>query len=113
MYRRYVIPSLHYELCVNGTTLSISKKLNSLAIRYLKKWLDLCRSTTVAVNHSPAVLNIPTLENWSTSAKISYLAAVAVSPDPMIQEIAGIALSNQFVLALESLIRLELHCLQP
>ena len=99
MYRRYVIPSLHYELSVNGTTVSISRKLNLLATRYLKKWLGLCRSTTVAVIHHPAVLNIPTLENWSTSAKISYLAAVAVSPDPMIQEIAGIALSNQFALA--------------
>ena len=100
MYRRYVIPSLHYEMSVNGTTVSISKKLNSLATRYLKKWLGLCHSTTVVVIHHPAVLNIiTTLENWSTSAKISYLAAVAVSPDPMIQEIAGIALSNQFALA--------------
>ena len=92
MYRIYVILFLHYELSVNGTTVSISKKLNSLATRYWKKWLGLFRSTTVAIIHHPAVLNIPTLENWSTSAKISHLAAVAVSPDLMIQEIAGIVL---------------------
>ena len=39
MYRRYVISSLHYDLAVNGISASISKKLNSLATRYTKKWL--------------------------------------------------------------------------
>lgn len=38
MYRRYVIPSLHYKLSVNGASIYITKKLNSLATRYLKKW---------------------------------------------------------------------------
>ena len=99
IYRRYVIPSLHYELSVNGASVSISRKLNSLSTRYVKKWLGLCRSTTVAVIHHPAVLNIPTLESCSTSAKISYLAAVTLSPDPVIEEISGIALSNNFGLA--------------
>ena len=31
MYRRYVMPSLHYKLSVNSTSVSIIKKLNSLA----------------------------------------------------------------------------------
>ena len=71
MYRRYVIPSLHYDLAVNGILVSISKKLNSLATRYIKKWLGLTRSTTVAVIHHPSVLNIPVLESCSTSAKLN------------------------------------------
>ena len=50
----------------------------------------------MAVIHHPVVLNIPTLENRSTSAKISYLAAVMLSPDPVIKEISGTALSNSF-----------------
>ena len=99
IYRRYVVPSLHYELSVNGTSIYITKKLNSLATRFVKRWLGLCRSTTVAVIHHPSVLNIQTLESYSTSAKISYLAAVTISPDPMIKEISHIALSNNFGLA--------------
>ena len=93
--------SLHYELSVNGISTSITKKLNSMATRFVKSWLGLCGSTTVAVIHHPSVLNIPTLESYSTSAKISYLAAVTVSPDPMIQEISHIALSSNFGLAHE------------
>ena len=76
MYRRYVIPPLHYDLAVNGISVSISKKLNSFATRYIKKWLGLTNSTTVAVIHHPSVLNIPTLESYSISAKLNYLAAV-------------------------------------
>ena len=89
-----MIPSLHYDLAVNGISVSISKKLNSLATRYIKKWLGLTRSTTVAVIHHPSVLNIPTLESCSTSAKLNYLAAVILSPDPMIAEISHFSLSN-------------------
>ena len=79
IYRRYLIPSLHYELSVNGTSVSVTRKLNSLATRYIKKWLGLSRSTTVAVIHHPSVLNIPALESCSIPAKISYLATVTLS----------------------------------
>ena len=53
-------------------------------------------STTVAVIHHPSVLNILSLESCSTSAKISYLATVTLSSDPMIEEISRIALSSNF-----------------
>ena len=96
MYKRYVIPSLHYDLAMNDISISISKKLNSLATRYIKKWLGLTCSTTVAVIHYPSVLNIPTLESCSMSAKLNYLAAVTLSPDPMIAEISHFSLSSSF-----------------
>ena len=89
MYRRYIIPSLHYDLAVNGISVSISKNLNSLATRYIKKWLGLTHSTTVAVIHHPSVFNILTLESCSTSAKQNYLAAVTLSPDPMTKHKGG------------------------
>ena len=96
MYKRYMILSLHYDLAVNGISVSILKKLNSLATRYIKKWLDLTCFTIVAAIHHPSVLNIPTIESCSTSAKLNYLAAVTLSPDPMIAEISHISLSSSF-----------------
>ena len=69
------------------------RKSNALATRLVKKWLGLLRSTTVAVLHHPAVLNIPFLEDFSTKAKLTYLSAVTLSPDPLIKEIASLALS--------------------
>ena len=98
IYRRYLIPSLHYELSVNRTSVSVTRKLNSLATRYIKKWLGLSRSTTIAVIHHPSVLNIPTLESCSTSAKISYLATVTLSSDPIIvrKSHVRISLSSNF-----------------
>ena len=96
MYRRYVIPSQHYNLAVNDISVSISKKLNLFATRYIKKWLGLTHSNTVAVIHHPSGLNIPTLESCSTSAKLNYLAAVTLSPDPMIAEISHFSLSSRF-----------------
>ena len=91
-----MIPSLHYDLAVNGISVSISDKLNLLATKYMKKWLGLTCSTTIAVIHHPSVLNIPTLESCSTSAKLNYLAAVTLSPDPMIAEISHFSLSSSF-----------------
>ena len=88
IYRRYVIPSLHDELTVNGTSIFITKRLNSLATRFMKRWLGLCCSTTVVVIYHPSVLNISTLKSYTTSTKISYLAAVTISLDPIIKEIS-------------------------
>ena len=89
-----MIPSLHYDLAVNGISVSISKKLNSLATRYIKEWLSLTRSTTVTVIHHPSVLSISTLENCSTSAKLNYPAAVTLSPNLMMADISHFSLSQ-------------------
>ena len=87
---------LIHSSSTSGISVSISKKLNSLATRYIKKWLGLTHSTTVAVIHHPSVLNIPTLESCSTSVKLNYLAAVTLSPDPMIAEISHFSLLSSF-----------------
>ena len=70
-----------------SNTQNISKKMNSLATRYIKQ----CScSTTVAVLHHPSVLNIPTVLNihtvdkYLTKAKLSYHASVTLTLDLLI-----------------------------
>ena len=89
-----MILSLNYDLAVNHISVSISKKLNSLATRYIQKWLGLTHSTTVAVIHHPSVLNIPTIEICSTSAKLNYLAAVTLSPSNVSRNLPFLSLKQ-------------------
>ena len=96
VYKRYLVPSLHFKLAVNPISSSSIKKANALATKCIKSWLGLCRSTTVAVLHHPSVLNIPFLDSYSTAAKLSYLSAVTVSEDPLIKEIASLYSSSAF-----------------
>ena len=86
------MPSLHYRFAVNGIFTSTIRKSNALATKFVKSWLGLTRSTSVAVIHHPSILNIPFLSDYSTKAKLSFLSAVTTSKDPLI-EIASVALS--------------------
>ena len=52
------------------------------------------RSTSVAIIHQPAVLDIPFLQEFRTKAKLSYLSAVTLSADPLIAEISSLALRD-------------------
>ena len=76
IYKRYMVPSLHFKLAVNAISVTAIKKANAVATKCIKSWLGLSRSTTVAVIHHPAVLDIPFLSSFSAKAKISYLSAV-------------------------------------
>ena len=96
IYKRYLIPSLHFFHSVNGIPVTITSKMNSLATCYITSWWGLCCSTTVAVIHHPLILNIPALDSCSTSAKLFYLSAITLSPDPLIKEISHNALSVPF-----------------
>ena len=96
IYKRYLVPSLHFKLSVNPISTQTIKKANALATKCIKSWLGLTRSTTVAVLHHPDVLGIPFLKNYSTKAKLSYLSAVMVSKDPVIEEIAILSSSPAF-----------------
>lgn len=96
IYKRYLVPSLQFKLAVDGLPVTIIKKSNALASKFIKSWLGLTRSTTVAVIHHPSILNIPFLEDYSSKAKLSFLAAVTISKDPLIEEISDLALSLSF-----------------
>ena len=68
--------------------MTITSKMNALATCYIKSWLGLCHSTTVAVIHHPSILNIPALDSCFTSAKLSYLSPITLSPGPLIEQIS-------------------------
>ena len=102
IFKRYLVPSIHYRLAVEGIKKTEIKKLNALATRLVKRWLGLTRSTTVTVLHHPSVLDIPYLEDFSTKAKLTYLSAVTVSHDPLVEEIASLDLSPHMRSALGS-----------
>ena len=71
--------------------------LNSTATKFIKSWLGLTCSTTVAVIYHPAVLDIPSLAAQNTPAKLTYLASVYLTPDPLLQEISSVALTVNFM----------------
>ena len=97
IYRRYLVPSLHYKCTVNGILKGTINKMNGLATKLIKSWLGITRSTTVAVLHHPAIMDIPFLSDFNTKAKLSYLSSVHLSPDPLIEEISSITLANTFM----------------
>ena len=78
-------------MAVNAISVTAIKKANPVATKCIKSWLGFSRSTTVAVIHHPAVLDIPFLSSFSAKAKISYLSEVTVSKDPLINEIASLS----------------------
>ena len=45
IYRRYLVPSLHYKLAVNAVAKTTINKMNATATKYIKRWLGLTRST--------------------------------------------------------------------
>ena len=96
IYKCYLVPSLHFKLSVNPISTKAIKKANALATKCIKSWLRLTRSATVAVLHHPDVLGILFLINYSTKAKLSYLSAVTVSKDPVVEEIATLSSSPAF-----------------
>ena len=50
-------------------------KLNGIDTKLVTKWLGLTESTTAAVLHHPAVLDISFLADFSFKAKLNYLSA--------------------------------------
>ena len=73
------------------------KKLNGMTTKLVKQWLGLTRSTTTAVLHHPAVLDIPFLSDYSLKAKLNYLSSISLSEDPLIKEIASCSLSSSAI----------------
>ena len=71
--------------------------MNAKATKFIKSWLGLTRSTSVAVLHHPVILDIPFFSDYNTKAKLSYLSSVCLSPDPFIEELSSIAHSSSFM----------------
>ena len=63
-------------------------------MKLLKKWLGLTRSTSVAVLHHPDVIGVPHLPQLQTKAKLTFLASVVSSEDPLIQDLTKSCLKD-------------------
>ena len=59
IYKRIVVPSFHFLLAVDLITKSTVSKLQGCAMKCIKSWLGLYRSTSIAVIHHPDVLGTP------------------------------------------------------
>ena len=67
IYKRFVVPSFHFLLAVDLITKSTVSKLQGCAMKCIKSWLGLCRSTSIAVIHHPDVLGVSYLPDFHSS----------------------------------------------
>ena len=63
VYSNYLLPALRFKLTVHEITNSNLAKLDALTDRYLKKWLAMPPSGTMAIIHAREGLNIKTLSH--------------------------------------------------
>ena len=94
--RRFLIPSFHFVLSVDVIPDSSIKKVQSQCTKKIKGWLGLTRGVTNAVIHHPNVIDIPTIAEYRTKAKLIFLSSILTSKDPVITEISELLLDQDF-----------------
>jgi len=93
---QFLIPSFHFVVSVDVIPESSIKKVQSQCTRKIKDWLGLTRGVTNAVIHHPNVIDIPTIAEYHTKAKLTCLSSILTSKDPMISEISELLLDQDF-----------------
>ena len=86
IYRNYILSLLRFHLCVDAVSHSAISKMESMAARYLKKWLQLPRSSTRVILYYPGVC-CPSISTLSREAKLNLLSCVSASLDLQLQEL--------------------------
>ena len=86
IYRNYILSLLRFNLCVDAVSPSAISKMESMATRYLKKWLQLPRSSTRVILYYPGIC-CPSVSSVSREAKLNLLSCVSASSDPQLQEL--------------------------
>ena len=76
IYRNYILSLIRFYLCVDAVSKGAISKLESIATRFLKKWLGLSRSATRVILYYPGVC-CPSISQVSREAKLSLLACVS------------------------------------
>ena len=94
--RRFLVPSFHFVLAVDVIPESCIKKVQSQCAKRIKVWLGLTKGVTNAVIHHPNVIDIPTISEYRTKAKLTLLSSILTSKDPMITEISELLLDQDF-----------------
>jgi len=97
IYKQYLLPSFLSFFAVNPVTESTIKKLQVLALRKIKKWLNLPRSFTASALYHPGAIDIPELSALKTKDKLTLLASISTSQDPLIEEISGYFTNKSFL----------------
>ena len=89
VYHHYLAPSIHFHLAVNVFAQTTLKKLEALATKMHRKWLNLPRNATRsrAILYHPKVLNCPQVTFMYKKASLDYLIAIEGSTDHVIKEL--------------------------
>ena len=96
IYKRYMVPSFHFALAVNPIPETAIKKMQAAALRMIKRWLNLPRCFTTSALHHPNVIDIPSLSDFRSKAKLTFLASISTSKDPVIEEILSILTDEDY-----------------
>ena len=86
IYWNYILSLIRFYLCVDAVSSGTISKLESIATRFLKKWLNLPRSATREILYYPGVC-CPSISQVPREAKLSLLACVSASSDSWLQEL--------------------------
>ena len=97
IYRNYILSLLRFHLSIDAVTQAAIARLESMATRYLKKWLHLPRSATRVILYYPGVC-CPSISCVSKEAKLNLLSCVSASSDPQLHELGlHLQLGNTFL----------------
>ena len=97
IYKRYMVPSFHFHLAVNNITESTCNKMQATTMKKIKQWLDLTSSTTTTIIHHPNGIDIPSILELRTKAKLVFLSTINTSQDPMITELGSLLTNKSFL----------------
>ena len=87
IYRNYVLSIIRFHLSVDCVGPSTITKMENLAVKYLKQWLRLPQSATRVISYYPGVCS-SSVSLVTKDCKLSLLANIAQSSNPVCQELA-------------------------
>ena len=96
IYKRYLVPSFHFVMAVDPIPETAIKKMQAATLRMIKQWLNLPRCFTTSALHHPNVIDIPSLSDLRSKAKLTFLASISTSQDPVIEEILSILTDEEY-----------------
>ena len=89
------MPSYHFALAVDPIPETAIKKIQATALR-IKRWLNFPRCFTASALHHPNVIDIPSLSDLRSKAKLTFLASISTSQDPVIEDILSILTEEEY-----------------
>ena len=92
LYSSGICPRLTWPLLIQEFPVSwLEKQVDTLATRYLKKWVGLCKSCNTAILHLPVAmggLNLPRLSSLHKKLQVSHQCQLLLSRDECVRFLA-------------------------